>query len=1149
MLQILILGIALAAFVLSGTMAAGGTETIPSPLQQVQEGVPFDEIQCRDGKVPMQSPGGTPACVSESSSTKLVEMGWKAVAGSQTNQEAARGGHACRDQQETANVGKFDPGLFDRIGEMLNANVTGSYSVLLIVSDGDMQAVEQILVDCHGATDVAAASSLSFVTASVPLGEIQALSAYDEVRQIGAGELFEIPAVLDYVEGTTWVQIDPVQCGGNPWGDARSSPDVIKEYYADLGVDVFDLKVAHTHQLICAACSCPDGITLSLRVSHDDVRTMLSLGFMPPDKQPDAPRKPRLSSADIENTGDRPFVTTWRTISPNESITIPVGNATGAYTVDWGDGSVSANVTGDQSHAYLDAGEYTVRISGDFTRILFAEDHDNAYKIVSIEQWGDTQWKSMASTFRGVAFTSHAADTPDLSKVTDMSGMFQDSDFNGDLSGWDVSKVTDMSGMFQDSGFNDDISNWDVSSVKDMHRMFTHSVFNGDISGWDVSGVEDMGYMFSGTPFNGDISGWDVSGVEDMGYMFSGTPFNGDISGWDVSGVSDMSSMFRYASFNGDISGWDVSGVSDMYDMFSYSDFNGDISGWDVSGVEDMGEMFFASSFRGDISGWDVSGVEDMHKMFASSVFNGDISGWDVSGVEDMSGMFRNALFLGGIAGWDVSSVKDMSEMFLDTPFFHSHLSGWDVSGVENMHMMFRESSFNGDVSGWDVSGVKNMSEMFAGTPFNGDVSGWDVSGVKNMYGMFAGTPFNGDVSGWDVSGVKNMREMFSRASSFNGDVSDWDVSGVKNMYGMFAGTPFNGDVSDWDVSGVEDMGQMFSGTPFNGDISGWDVSGVKNMGGMFISSSFNGDVSGWDVSSVEYMGDMFRYASFNGDVSGWDVSSVKNMPRMFHTASSFNGDVSGWDVSNVETMSQMFSRASSFVQNLGNWYVVLDSTSINIGSGTTNIGSIAAQNPILDGQNPTYGIGTGADSALFEIDGDILMTKPSVDYGKAEYAVNITSTGDFGVNNFRVISVTVTGADYDETTPNAVPTNGDTSDTNMVLSSSNCNPECIAMLKSWLDTSSPLTIEFDRFVDDSIDGEEGLYVQYSTDGTTWITLASYTEDNNQDTDEWEVTSLTLDIEQNSASLRFVAKSNAPDEFIEIDNLSIYPKGADPVAP
>ena len=799
MLKITILGLALAAFALSVAVPAASAETIPSPLQQVQDGVPFDEIQCRDGKVPMQSPGGTPACVNESSSAKLVERGWKAVAGLQTNQEAAHGGRACKGQQETANVGKFDPGLFDRIGGMLDANVTGSYSVLLIVSDGDKQAVEQILVDCHGATDVAAASSLSFVTASVPLGEIQALSAYDEVRQIGAGELFEIPVVLDDVEGTTWVQIDPVQCGGNPWGDARSSPDVIKEYYADLGVDVFDLKTAHTHQVVCEACFCPDGITLSLRVSRDDVRTMLSLGFMPPDKQPDAPRKPRLSSADIENTGDRPFVTTWRTVSPDESITIPVGNATGTYTVDWGDGSVSANVTGDQSHAYSDIGEYTVRISGDFTRILFAEDHDNAYKIVSIEQWGDTQWESMASAFMEVVFTSHAADTPDLSRVTDMSGMFQDSDFNGDLSGWDVSRVTDMSGMFQDSGFNDDISNWDVSSVKDMHRMFTHSVFNGDVSGWDVSGVEDMGHMFSGAPFNGDVSNWDVSGVEDMGHMFSGTPFNGDVSNWDVSGVEDMGGMF------------------------SYTPFNGDISGWDVSGVEDMGGMFSRSDFNGDISGWDVSGVTGMQAMFAGA------------------------------------------------------------------------TSFNGDISGWDVSGVTDMSSMFLGA------------------------------------------------------------------------TSFNGDISGWDVSGVEDMGHMFGGTSFNGDISGWDVSGVT------------------------------------------DVSS------MFFGATSFNGDISGWNVSEVTTMRSMFRNAESFNQNLGNWYVVLDSTSIDIGSGTTKIGSIAAQNQILDDQNPTYGIGSGADSALFVIDGDVLTTKPSVDYGKAEYAVNITSTGDFGNNNFRVISVTVTGADNTE--------------------------------------------------------------------------------------------------------------------------------------
>ena len=120
---------------------------------------------------------------------------------------------------------------------------------------------------------------------------------------------------------------------------------------------------------------------------------------------------------------------------------------------------------------------------------------------------------------------------------------------------------------------------------------------------------------------------------------------------------------------------------------------------------------------------------------------------------------------------------------------------------------------------------------------------------------------------------------------------------------------------------------------------------------------------------------------------------------------------------------------------------------------------------------------------------------------------------------------------------------------TNMVLSSNNCDTQCTATLRSNLDTSSPLTIEFDRFVDSNVHGSEGLYIQYSTDDTNWTMLASYTHNNRQDTNVWEDESLTLDIPQNSASLRFVAESNRSDEYVEIDNLSIFPKPADTTPP
>ena len=58
----------------------------------------------------------------------------------------------------------------------------------------------------------------------------------------------------------------------------------------------------------------------------------------------------------------------------------------------------------------------------------------------------------------------------DTSNITDMSYLFADSDFNGDISKWDVSNVTDMEGMFDSSKFNGDISKWNVSNV--IHKLY-----------------------------------------------------------------------------------------------------------------------------------------------------------------------------------------------------------------------------------------------------------------------------------------------------------------------------------------------------------------------------------------------------------------------------------------------------------------------------------------------------------------------------------------------------------------------------------------------------------------------------------------------------------------------------------------------------
>ena len=110
-----------------------------------------------------------------------------------------------------------------------------------------------------------------------------------------------------------------------------------------------------------------------------------------------------------------------------------------------------------------------------------------------------------------------------------------------------------------------------------------------------------------------------------------------------------------------------------------------------------------------------------------------------------------------------------------------------------------------------------------------------------------------------------------------------------------------------------------------------------------------------------------------------------------------------------------------SFHQNLGEWYVVPDSAEIARTDVPGVVGSISAQNSYLDiHHSPTYGIGTGGDSALFEIvsGNGINMTAVQT---KSAYGVNVTASGTDvfeNGNNWLMVDVTVTGQEADTTPP-----------------------------------------------------------------------------------------------------------------------------------
>ncbi len=143
-----------------------------------------------------------------------------------------------------------------------------------------------------------------------------------------------------------------------------------------------------------------------------------------------------------------PFITTWKTDNPgtsnSTSITIPTTGTGYNYDVDWNNDGVydQLGITGSVTHDYGVAGTYTIRIKGSFPRIFFNNTGDRQ-KILSIDQWGDIVWSSMASSFYGCSNIGYnATDAPDLSNVINMSFMFAFCTvFNGNLGNWNTSSA------------------------------------------------------------------------------------------------------------------------------------------------------------------------------------------------------------------------------------------------------------------------------------------------------------------------------------------------------------------------------------------------------------------------------------------------------------------------------------------------------------------------------------------------------------------------------------------------------------------------------------------------------------------------------------------------------------------------------------
>ena len=143
----------------------------------------------------------------------------------------------------------------------------------------------------------------------------------------------------------------------------------------------------------------------------------------------------------------------------------------------------------------------------------------DAWRLISVEQWGDAKWKSLHCAFAGCTNMTISPDAgvPDLSETYSMQWMFyRCKNMNSPLNDWDVSSVRNMTGMFQEAeSFNQPLDLWNVRNLDDVKDMFCNAkAFNQNLGAWEFGNryyKKDFGLQHCGMDvenFSKTLIGW-----------------------------------------------------------------------------------------------------------------------------------------------------------------------------------------------------------------------------------------------------------------------------------------------------------------------------------------------------------------------------------------------------------------------------------------------------------------------------------------------------------------------------------------------------------------------------------------------------------------------------------------------------------------
>jgi surface protein len=437
--------------------------------------------------------------------------------------------------------------------------------------------------------------------------------------------------------------------------------------------------------------------------------------------------------------------------------------AQGNYTVDWGDGSATENITSNTkaSHQYAYSSISSDITSDGFKQVIVTVtpqagqnltmiDLQQTFTRTSLGTSAQIPWLDIAiagTNLTTIKLTGSTAPTFRMgylqrvnivsSNLTSYALLFASCLRLKNFTVNTNSTITSTVSMFSGCSSLESVTLFDTSSVTNMTSMFANCLSLESIPSFNTSSVTNMTSMFANCINLKSVPLFNTDVVTTMASMFDGCGSLHSVPLFNTPLLSITSSMFYACRSLESVPLFNTASVTTMGNMFTNCFSLESVPLFNTSSVTSMANMFDGCGSLKSVPLFNTASVTTMASMFNGCNSLESVPLFDTFSVTTMASMFNGCNSLESVPLFDTSSVTTMNNMF-SSCFSLKSVPLFNTASVTTMVGMFSNCSSLKSVPLFNTSSVTTMSQMFASCFSLKSVPLFNTASVTTMSSMFS---------------------------------------------------------------------------------------------------------------------------------------------------------------------------------------------------------------------------------------------------------------------------------------------------------------------------------------------------------------------------------------------------------------------------